>query len=59
MVGHDWVNRVSQHFRYGEYWCPLHRLMGLGPPDQELKTWGNEEDVPPAGVLGGVELGSR
>ena len=33
--------------------------MGLGPPDEDLKTWGSHEDVPPAGVPGGVELGSR
>ena len=33
--------------------------MGLGPPDQDLKTWGSREDVPPAVVPLGVELGSR
>ena len=33
--------------------------MGLGPLDQDLKTWGTHEDIPPAGVLRGVELGSR
>ena len=33
--------------------------MSLGPPDQDVKTWRSEDDVPLAGVLGGVELGSR
>ena len=32
--------------------------MSLGPPDQDVKTW-RSEDVPPAGVPGGVKLGSR
>ena len=59
MVGRDWVSRVSRHFRDGEYWCPPHRLMSLGPPDQDLKTWRSHEDVPPAGVLRGVKLDSR
>ena len=58
-VGHDWVGRVSQHFEDGEYWRPPHRLVSLGPWDQDVKTWRHEEDVPPAGVLRGVELGSR
>ena len=33
--------------------------MSLCPPDQDVKTWRSEENVPPAGVPGGVKLGSR
>ena len=59
MVGRDWVGGVSRHFRDGEYWCQPHRLVSLGPPDQDVKTWKREKDIPPASVPGGVELGSR
>ena len=47
MVGRDRISGVFRHFRDGEYWCPVHRLMGLGPPDQDLKTWRSHEDVLP------------
>ena len=33
--------------------------MSLGPPDQDVKTWRIKDEAPPAGVPGGVELGSR
>ena len=33
--------------------------MSLDPQDQDVKTRTSEEDVPLAGVPGGVELGSR
>ena len=59
MVGCHWVSRMSRHFRDRAYWHPPHRLMSLGPPDQDLKTRRSHEDVPPAGVLRGVKLGSR
>ena len=59
MVGHDWVGGMSRHFWDGEYWHPPHRRMSLGPRDQDVKALRCEEDVPPASVLGGVELGSR
>ena len=57
MVGCDWVCGVSRHFRDGEDWGPPYRLMGLGPPEQDLKTWWDHEDVPPAVVPQGVKLG--
>ena len=59
MVGCDQVCEVFRHFRDGEDWCTAYQLVGIGPPDQDLKTWRSHEDVPPAGVPRGVELGSR
>ena len=58
-VGCDWVCWVSQPFWDEEDWCPPYRLIGLGPLDQDLKTWGSHEDVPSSGVPQGVELGNR
>ena len=58
MIGRDWVGRESRHFRDEEYLHPPHRLMTLGPLVLDVKTW-RSEDVPPAGVPRGVELGSR
>ena len=41
---------VSRHFRDGEDGCSTYRLVGLAPPDQDLKTCGSHEDVPPLQV---------
>ena len=50
MVGGDRVCRVSWHFQDEEHWCSTDRLVGLGPPDQNLEPWRSHEDVPPAVV---------
>ena len=34
------------HFRDGEDQHPPYRVMGLGPPDQDLKSWGSKKGVP-------------